>query len=220
VKQHLRGQPDTLSGEIPMTHLIKISIDDDVFEVQDKTQTANQLLQLAGKDPANFYLVELIGHKQKSYKDNPNEIINLHEKQRFITMYCGGHTVSDGNYGVDAFFEQLSQAGICAERDKSANDRISFDFVIPGGKFAAQIWRIGLVIPASFPAEPPTGPHISPQIHGTQTKSGVHPTANISASPFGADWEYWSRPYPNWNTEPEKSARTYLKHIARLWVTQ
>jgi SET domain len=38
----------------------------------------------------------------------------------------------------------------------------------------------------------------------------------IHESPFGEEWEYWSRPFPNWNGS-KKTADEYMKHIDRLF---
>ena len=73
----------------------------------------------------------------------------------------------------------------------------------------------------------PTGPHVSPRIHPLHTNSDLgHPLGGVHeahAEPFmqgaGGEWQYWSRPYPNWATS-KKTVVAYMGHIYRLWETQ
>jgi hypothetical protein len=201
-------------------NVISIVIDGETYETEDRRQTAMEVLALAGKSTAEYYLVELKGSHQESYQGRPNDEIHLHPNQKFVTLYIGGHTVSDLKRGVDLFRDELAAMGVAAIVDDGASNRLTFDLEIPGGKYFGRTWRIGVEVPPEFPDVPPSGPHVCPHVHGTETRGGQHPIANIHQSPFGPSWEYWSRPYPNWNAEKEKTAGTYMKHVVRLWVTQ
>ena len=48
----------------------------------------------AGIDPATHYLVQIVGHTQKSYKDTPNEPIHMHEHMKFVSVFTGCTPVS------------------------------------------------------------------------------------------------------------------------------
>ena len=45
-----------------------------------------------------------------------------------------------------------------------------------------------------------------------------HPTGGIHESPFGLEWQYWSRPIRHWN-ETRRNAADYMAHIHRLFDT-
>jgi len=75
-------------------HELTITIDRRPHVVDYKGATAVDLLRLAGKDPANHYLVQIIGKRRISYKDTPDEPIELHEDSKFVTIYDGGTHVS------------------------------------------------------------------------------------------------------------------------------
>lgn len=89
-------------------------------------------------------------------------------------------------------------------------DFISFSMAIPAGPRRGKIIRIAFQVPGDFPATPPPGPHVSPRLG--------HPDGAVHASALGADWEYWSRPFPNW-TSTDKTASDYMAHI-RLLLSQ
>jgi hypothetical protein len=48
---------------------------------------------------------------------------------------------------------------------------------------------------------------------------GTHPSGGIHASDFGDGWQYWSRPFSNWN-RTDRTVRAYLSHIRHLFDTQ
>jgi Multiubiquitin len=73
----------------------KITIDGKPYQVAEKELTAAQILGLAGKTPAEYYLVEIRGKKERiSYKDKPNELVKLHAGSKFITVSTGETPVS------------------------------------------------------------------------------------------------------------------------------
>ena len=45
-----------------------------------------------------------------------------------------------------------------------------------------------------------------------------HPVGGIHESPFGPEWQYWSRPIKHWNETP-RNATAYMAHIRRLFDT-
>ena len=76
-------------------HEVEITIDGVTHELTDDDATARELIVLAGKDPGAFYLVQIIGKKERiSYKDDPDAEIELHEHAKFITVSIGPVPVS------------------------------------------------------------------------------------------------------------------------------
>jgi uncharacterized protein YpmB len=71
-------------------HPVEIEVDSKPVEAPSKTMTAREILVLVGKDPAQYYLVQLIGKKdQNSYKEKLDEPIHLDQHSRFITVSTG-----------------------------------------------------------------------------------------------------------------------------------
>jgi hypothetical protein len=80
--------------------------------------------------------------------------------------------------------------------------------------------RLGFVVGNGFPSTAPSGPHVSPRILPLKPGGQHHPDEGINDSPFGADWEYWSRPFHEWN-QTDHSVKAYMnKHIFKLFETQ
>lgn len=115
------------------------------------------------------------------------------------------------------FIAQLHNLGFLPE--ELPENRLAFDYVVPVGKFAGTSLRLGLVVADDFPAVPPSGPHISPALLPVTGGGGQHPSGGVHQSPFGAGWEYWSRPFPNWATT-DRTVKAYLAFIRRLFETQ
>ena len=71
---------------------VKNAIDFTVDGVQQETTeavlTVREILQHAGLDPVNHYLVELRGANQIDHKDL-DEQIRIHEKEQFISVFTG-----------------------------------------------------------------------------------------------------------------------------------
>jgi hypothetical protein len=97
-------------------------------------------------------------------------------------------------------------------------DRVTFDYVVETGKHAGRKVRLGFVVPGDFSATCPSGPHVSPQIHPIGQQGG-HPTGAVNASDFGGDWQYWSRPFPEW-AKSKRTVAAYMSYIWRLWDSQ
>lgn len=96
---------------------------------------------------------------------------------------------------------------------------ISFEYEIPLGKFIGNKVSIAFQVDNSFPMNPPAGgPHFKPLLLPKTGGGGVHPFGAIHDSPLGNDWEYWSRPFANWNNT-NRTAKTYMAHIKNLLVT-
>jgi hypothetical protein len=74
---------------------LEITIDGRPYEISEKELTAAQILGLAGKLPAEYYLVEIRGKKERiSYKDDLNVLVKLHPGSKFIAVSTGETPVS------------------------------------------------------------------------------------------------------------------------------
>lgn len=75
-------------------HTVEISIDGETYAAPAKELTADDVLRLAGIDPAENYLVEKHGRQQLSYQGKGSELVKLHERETFISVPTGDATVS------------------------------------------------------------------------------------------------------------------------------
>jgi hypothetical protein len=114
------------------------------------------------------------------------------------------------------FTQQLVALGY--EVQDHGDGKISIPYVVPTGKFAEKSIRLGFVPPDDFPLNPPSGPHVSPELLPRQS-GGTHPSGGINESPFGAEWQYWSRPVHHW-AETNRAVKDVLAHIRHLFDTQ
>ncbi len=90
----MSSETDTQDAKKP-AKTIEITIDGKAYEVPKEEETAGQILGLAGRTPAEYYLVELKGKKERiSYKDRPDAVVKLHAGTRFITVSTGETPVS------------------------------------------------------------------------------------------------------------------------------
>lgn len=117
--------------------------------------------------------------------------------------------------GQILFARELREAGI--EPEARDDVRITFPYTIELGRFAGTDVIVGLEVAGDFPRNPPGGPHISPRLIVDQgaTPGGAGGT---NLSPFGSDFEYWSRPYSGWGRDG-MTVRAYLAHLRRLFDT-
>jgi hypothetical protein len=70
------------------------TVDGEAQTTDEHTLTPTQILQAAGIDPVTHYLVEIVGNTQKSYQNDPNEAIRMHEHMKFISIATGPTPVS------------------------------------------------------------------------------------------------------------------------------
>lgn len=103
--------------------------------------------------------------------------------------------------------------------EEKPDGRVIFPYEVPLGKFMGEKIKLGFQVNDDFPANPPSGPHVSPRLLPLKS-GGEHPDGQIHPSPsFGDDWEYWSRPYPEWN-RTDKSVKSYMAHVRHLFDKQ
>ena len=116
------------------------------------------------------------------------------------------------------FIDQLKELGY--EVTDHGDGKVSVPYAIPLGKFADQQIRLGFVIPQDFNLTPPTGPHISPKLLPANPSAGPHPLHGIQdKSPFGLEWQYWSRPLQHW-AQTKRTVKDVLAHVKHLFDTQ
>lgn len=196
------------------------------FKVDNEPETTTEpqltpdfiITEFGKKDPALNYLVQIHGHTEVSYRDKGNVPIPISNGDRFQIVSIGPTPVSDAQqkFGAVAFLAGLADLGIEAAICEGSPDRVVFDYVVPTGRLAGEKVRLGFVVPSDFPMSPPTGPHVSPRIWPIN-ESAEHPQ-RAHTSDFGPDWQYWSRPVPDWARG--RSVAAYMAHIWRLWHTQ
>lgn len=198
------------------------TLDGEEYETDDKKLTANEILAFGGLTPSNYYLLEMDGKRPKSYENEGDKVINIKKHQVFVSVFIGPTPVSHGQLsGADLFVDQMTKLGYQVEQ--LGDGHIAFDYDVEVGKFQGQMFRTGLLIPPSFPLEPPSGPHISPHVHpcgagGDHPIGGVHPSED-HAPRFKDKFQYWSRPFNGWKESP-RNAAAYLAFLRRLWATQ
>jgi hypothetical protein len=123
--------------------------------------------------------------------------------------------------GVDTFVKELGDLGY--EADQQASFAI-FDYFIEVGPRAGSSVKIA-VNAAGHPHSPPSGPFVSPRLLPVRADGspaplgGVHPADGRDgfSDPNGT-WEYWSRPFNEWDAAG-RSARAYVEiHLRRLFA--
>ncbi len=116
------------------------------------------------------------------------------------------------------FAEQLTALGYKVE-DRGEN-RLAFRYTVPVGRFRGQEIWLGLVVADDFPLTPPSGPHVSPRLLPLHPGNDLpHPQGGVHESPFGPEWQYWSRPFHPW-PKTDRTVVAYLGHIRDLFQKQ
>jgi hypothetical protein len=75
-------------------HEINYTVNDEPQKTAKKELTPVEIMKHAGIDPAQNYLIEIEGHHKKSFKDEPNKEIHMHNHMKFITNFIGPKPVS------------------------------------------------------------------------------------------------------------------------------
>jgi hypothetical protein len=110
--------------------------------------------------------------------------------------------------------DQLRALGFSVE--PMGPDRVAFPYLIDVGPRVGELIQLGFIVPGDYNLSCPSGPHVSPLMYPNQS-GGVHPTGGVSDSPFGADWQYWSRPFTEW-ARSARNARAYMAHVRHLFA--
>ncbi len=114
------------------------------------------------------------------------------------------------------FIAQLEAMGF--EVYEAGEGKIYIPYVIPIGPQIGKAVKLGFMAFDDFPANPPGCLHISPRLLPLNSNSGEHPFASVHNSPFGDDWQYWSRPISGWSSS-KHTAGDVISHINRLFQT-
>ena len=96
--------------------------------------------------------------------------------------------------------------------------KLTFPFTIQTGKRRGETITLGFQVGSDFILNPPSGPHVRPQLLPIHPTQAPHPVGGVHPSPFGSEWQYWSRPIAHWN-ETRRNAADYMAHIHRLFET-
>lgn len=216
-------------AEAERHRVIHFMLDGEHEETEQREWTPNRIIEEFGKkSPASYYLVRIEdGKKVESFEGKGDKEFRLRDGMCFQMVSTGPTTVSDGrkSVGVAAFVEGLRECGYSPETVPGDARLVTFGYKVPSGKFAGTQVKLGFIVPDDFPMTEPTGPHVSPRILPINAQSGPHPLCGIHethSQPFavtGEEWEYWSRPFPNWK-DSKKTVATYLSHIWNLWDSQ
>lgn len=206
----------------PSAKRFSIFIDGEEYQIEDRTETPNELLALAGLAPVDHYLIEVKNKKQVSFQGRGDETIHIQKGDTFVSVFTGPTTVSElpHQFGAANFKTGLAALGYITTEVGDGN--VTFEYVVEIGRFKGQVVTLGFKVPPDFPVTPPSGPHVKPHIHamqgdGDHPTGGVHPSSGHSGLPD--DFQYWSRPFPGWN-ETRKTVADYLAFVRHLWATQ
>jgi len=119
------------------------------------------------------------------------------------------------NMGKQKFKKGLEELGYkISDIDEN---RLSIKHKITDGRFKNQEIEVGFEVPADFELNPPTGPHIKPRLLPIRPDGPDHNTRAHESENFGTEWEYLSRPIPNWPAK--RTVKSYLKYIIHLLNT-
>lgn len=80
---------------LPHVHTIHYTVNDEPQSTTEKELTPVKIMDNAGIDPDEDYLIEIIDHKKESFKDDPNKLIHMHNGMKFITNFMGPKPVSN-----------------------------------------------------------------------------------------------------------------------------
>jgi hypothetical protein len=75
-------------------HVIHYTVGDEPQTTTEQELTPTQIMTKAGINPDENYLVEIRGRQRISYKDKPNDPIDVHEGQKFVVVFVGPVPVS------------------------------------------------------------------------------------------------------------------------------
>lgn len=123
---------------------------------------------------------------------------------------------------VEAFCAELRALGYGPTLLSDAY--VAFDYEVELGPLAGRSVRVALQADG-HPHSPPSGPFVSPHLLPLRPDGspapwgGVHEASGRNAFPCSPGvWQYWSRPYNEWNAHG-RTVRAYIeKHLRRLFA--
>ena len=73
---------------------IKFFVDDEPIHTKECFLTPAEILRLVSKDPKEYYLKQILGHKEITYKNDEDHILAMKSNLKFTTCKREGATVS------------------------------------------------------------------------------------------------------------------------------
>jgi hypothetical protein len=111
-------------------------------------------------------------------------------------------------WGAERFVADLEALGF--DDVKRDGSRVSTKWAVALGSRIGEVIEMGWDVPPDWPETPPHGPHVRPAFD--------HPGGGNHASPFGADWRHWSRPYNRWALDG-RTMKVYVRFMTTLLST-
>ncbi|MFE0739536.1 hypothetical protein [Streptomyces sp. NPDC058855] len=68
---------------------VTVTVDEEPVSGVPQHTTPNEILRLAGIDPATHYLVRVNGRHRESFKDEGDKDITVHEREKFVSVFTG-----------------------------------------------------------------------------------------------------------------------------------
>lgn len=73
---------------------VSFELDDEDYPFAQVFMTPKEIMNIANVDATKFYLKQILGHQEITYKHDPDHIIAMHDKIKFCTCKTGNTTVS------------------------------------------------------------------------------------------------------------------------------
>lgn len=107
------------------------------------------------------------------------------------------------------FIDQLKALGF--ETQELNHSIVSISLVVTIGKNRGKQVSLGFQVQDDFPMNCPAGLHFN----ASGIEDWKEPTQNVSNSPLGSGWRYWSRRFPDWN-RTDRTVKTFLAHVRNI----
>lgn len=98
------------------------------------------------------------------------------------------------------------------------DNKVTFDYEIKEGRHKSKKIKLGFEVPPDFEMTPPSGPHLYPRFLPMNPQAPNHPDRVADSGPFGKDWQYLSRPFPNW-PGTTRTVGVYMHYVDHLLNT-
>jgi hypothetical protein len=92
-KVDLQKSPETIFTVKPYPEA-KMEVDDEFYPFTEVFMTPVEIMTIAGLKEGEFYLKQLIGHQEITYKNDKNHVIALHDCIKFVSCKTANTTVS------------------------------------------------------------------------------------------------------------------------------
>ena len=73
---------------------VHFTVDDETISTREHDLTPDKVIELAGVDPSNHYLVRVTGSKQESFRDKSGVPFHIAQNDKFITLMMAPCPVS------------------------------------------------------------------------------------------------------------------------------